>query len=184
MLASGLFVPALRVECGHCRVNSYATPERLGTTMACDFCGEDFSLALSHSLAKPHWRYQLASHLRPDQVESLLPALATCSLLGQMRLVEEPQLPMVLGLEVSIGRRKAEVDVAAFVPDYDWLAVLTEVKHSNRVDLEDVANLEWRSPWLTDTDAEATLVVSGRSPDARTSSSGVPPTRGGARQVA
>jgi transposase-like protein len=34
--------------------------------------------------------------------------------------------------------------------------------------------LGWRSPGLTDTDTEATLVVSGRSPDACTSSAGVP----------
>lgn len=144
MLHSGVFVPTLRVHCSHCRVESWAAADELAATMRCEFCGETFHLALSHSLAYPEWRYRLAAHLRADQVQALLPALAAMSLLGQLRHVEEPPLPHVLGLEVSLdGNRTIEVDVAAYLPDPEWTVVLGEVKASNRIDDKDVSNLEF-----------------------------------------
>lgn len=139
---SGLFVPTLKVHCSHCRVESHVSAESLGPTMNCEFCGQVFNLALSHGLSQPEWRYRLAAHLRPDQIEALLPALATTTLLQQLRHTEELP-PLVLGLEVTLDGRKVEADIASYLGDRDWMAVLGEVKTGNRIDLKDVENLEF-----------------------------------------
>lgn len=143
LLHSGVFVPTLRVHCSFCRVEVYVEADALSATMTCEFCGQPFSLALSHSLAKPDWRYRLAAHLGPDQITALLPALAAASFLSQLRHLEEPPLTHVLGLELSDGDRTIEVDLAAFVPDYDWALVLAEVKTGNRLLPNDLDNLEF-----------------------------------------
>lgn len=95
---SGLFVPTLKVHCSHCRVESHVSVDGLGPTMNCEFCGQVYNLALSHSLSQPEWRYRLAAHLRPDQVGALLPALATTSLLQQLRHIE------VIGPPLAVQR--------------------------------------------------------------------------------
>lgn len=147
---SGIFVPTLKVHCSHCRVERYVSADDLASTMTCEFCGQDFNLGLSHALAPPEWRYRLAAHLRPPQVQALLPALAAASFLSQLRHIEEPPLPHVLGLEVSIDQRTVEVDVAAYLPDPDWAAILAEVKTANRIDDNDIANLEFLQGKLSD----------------------------------
>lgn len=140
---SGIFIPTLKVHCGHCRVESFVPADDLGSTMTCEFCGQSFNLALSHGLTPPGWRYRLAAHLRPDQVQALLPALATTSLLSQLRHSEEPPLSNVLGLEVTIAGRKIEIDVAVYLPDRDWAVALGEVKTANEIDENDISNLEF-----------------------------------------
>lgn len=158
LLHSGIFVPTLKVHCSNCRVESRVSADDLATTMTCEFCGQTFNLALSHSLAQPEWRYRLAAHLRADQVQALLPALAATSFLSQLRHIEEPPLPHVLGLEVSIDQRKIEVDVAAYLPDRDWTAVLGEVKTANRIDAHDIANLEFLQQKLSEKDVRCLLL--------------------------
>lgn len=111
--------------------------------MTCEFCGGAFPLALSHSLLPPKWHYRIAGHLPSRQVQALLPALASSSVVDQFRHVEEPPLAHVLGLQVKFEDRAVEVDVAIYVPDRDWLAVVGEVKGANRIDAKDVANLEY-----------------------------------------
>tara|TARA_B100000378_G_scaffold236396_1_gene203211 strand:+ start:1122 stop:3764 length:2643 start_codon:yes stop_codon:yes gene_type:complete len=142
LLNTGLFVPMSRVHCAHCRVDRWLSADELATRVECELCGEQFNLALSHSLVKPEWRYRLAAHLRPDQVDSLVSVLATASLLGQFRHVEEPMMPHVLGLELTAHGKKIEVDVAVYLPDHDWAVVLGEVKTHSRIDDNDVRNLE------------------------------------------
>jgi hypothetical protein len=139
---SGLFVPTLKVHCSHCRVESFVSADQLGSTMQCEFCGEPYNLALSHGLSKPEWRYRLAAHLRADQVEALLPALATTSLLQMLRYSDEPAA-VTLGFRVTIGGKAIEADIAAYIPEPEWLAVLGEVKNANRIDVKDIANLEF-----------------------------------------
>lgn len=143
LLNSGIFVPTLKVHCSYCRVESYVSADDLAATMTCEFCGQNFNLALSHSLAQPEWRYRLAAHLGAGHVQALLPALAVTSFLRQLRHVEEPPLTHVLGLEVTTGGRTVEVDVAAYLPDRDWAVVLGEVKTGNRIDANDISNLEF-----------------------------------------
>ncbi|MGN7975970.1 hypothetical protein ACTJJ4_00180 [Microbacterium sp. 22195] len=142
LLNTGLFVPTSRVQCAHCRVNRWLSADDLATRVECELCGEQFNLALSHSLVRPEWRYRLAAHLRPDQVDSLVSVLATASLLRQFRHVEEAMMPHVLGLEVAAGGKKIEIDVAVYLPDRDWTVVLGEVKTHSRIDENDVLNLE------------------------------------------
>lgn len=139
---SGLFVPTSKVHCSHCRVENHVSVESLAPTMTCEFCGQAFNLSLSHSLAQPEWRYRLAAHLRPDQIEALLPALATTTLLQQLRHTEELP-PLVLGLEVTLEGKKVEADIASYLGDRDLVTVLGEVKTANRIDSKDVANLEF-----------------------------------------
>lgn len=150
LLYSGLFVPTLRVQCSTCRADSYVSADNLATTMTCEFCGDSFKLALSHSLVQPEWRYRLAAHLRADQVQALLPALATTSFLSQLRHIEEPPLSHMLGLEVSIDRKTVEVDVAVYLPDHDWTVVLGEVKTANYIDANDIANLRFLQDKLSE----------------------------------
>ncbi|WP_298460468.1 hypothetical protein [uncultured Cellulomonas sp.] len=142
LLHSGLFVPMLRVHCSHCRVERMVSADELLATMRCELCGQEFGLALSLSLAPSEWRLRLAAHLRPDQVQALMPALAVTGLIRQFRHIEEPPLAHVLGLEVTAKGKTVEVDVAVFIPDRDWLAVLGEVKTSNRIDGKDIDGLE------------------------------------------
>ena len=156
---SGLFVPTLKVHCSHCRVESHVSVEGLGPTMKCEFCGEVYNLALSHSLSQPEWRYRLAAHLRSDQVEALLPALATTSLLQAMRHVEEFP-PLVLGFEITLEGKKVEADIAAYFGDPEWLAVLGEVKTGNRIDSKDVENLEFLRTKLHSKDIRCLLLFS------------------------
>lgn len=139
---TGFFIPSFRIHCSHCRVEQWVSADALQSHMQCEFCGDIFSLALSHALRKPAWRYRLAAHLREDQVQALLPAVATASLLRQLRHVEEPSFPVVLGLETNLDGSKCEVDVAAYIPDHEWLAVLGEVKSGNRITASDVQNID------------------------------------------
>jgi hypothetical protein len=158
LLQSGIFVPTLKVHCSHCRVESHVSADDLATTMTCEFCGQTYNLALSHSLAQPKWQYRLAAHLRADQVQALLPALAATSFLSQLRHIEEPPLTHMLGLEGSIDGGTIEVDVAAYLPDRDWTAVLGEVKTANRIDANDIANLEFLQQKLSEKDVRCLLL--------------------------
>jgi hypothetical protein len=154
---SGLFVPTLRVHCSHCRVDSYASVEGLGPSMTCEFCGQTYNLALSHSLARPEWRYRLAAHLRADQIEALLPALATTSVLQQLRHAEGSP-PLVLGFEITLEGRTVEADIATYLAEREWLAVLGEVKTANRIDAKDIANLEFLRTKLAEKNVRSLLI--------------------------
>lgn len=154
---SGLFIPTLKVHCSHCRVESHVSADQLTSTMQCEFCGRSYNLALSHGLARPDWRYRLAAHLRADQVGALLPALATTSLLRQLRPSHDLP-PLGLGLRVTLGGREVEVDVAAYLMDPDWVAVLGEVKTGNRIDAHDVENFEFLRNRLTLKDVRCALL--------------------------
>lgn len=149
LLFSGLFVPSLRVHCSSCRVESYVSADQLGSTMLCEFCGASFNLSLSHSLSRPDWRYRLAAHLRADQLEALLPALATTALLQQLRFTSDPP-PLVLGFRVTVDGRTVEADVATYLGDNQYVAVLGEVKSHNRIDSNDIANLKFLRDKLRD----------------------------------
>ncbi|MGK3647897.1 hypothetical protein [Pseudarthrobacter enclensis] len=154
---SGLFVPTLRVHCSHCRVDSYVSVEGLGPSMMCEFCGQTYNLALSHSLALPEWRYRLAAHLRADQIEALLPALATTSVLQQLRHAEGSP-PLVLGFEITLEGRAVEADIATYLAEREWLAVLGEVKTANRIDAKDIANLEFLRTKLAEKNVRSLLL--------------------------
>lgn len=142
LLNSGLLVPMMDVQCGYCSVTSQFAPRDLDTVIRCEFCGQETPLALSLKLALPKWRFRLASHLASEKVRALLPALAVMSTLGHLQLTASPPIPHVLGLQVAEkGRESIEVDVAAYLPR-THAVVLGEVKNSNKIDANDVANLE------------------------------------------
>ena len=161
LLHAGIFVPLLDVHCSHCRVNSQVTPRDLDTTMRCEFCGEEFNLALSLALRKGQWRYRLASHLSAERVKALLPPLAVMSTLQQLHHVQSPPMSHVLGLEVKFkGGKRVEVDVAAYLPDHQGeVAILGEVKNSNQIDENDIRNLEFLQHKLFDKDVPCIVLV-------------------------
>ncbi|WP_433230904.1 hypothetical protein [Actinomadura formosensis] len=143
LLNSGLLVPTLAVHCSHCRVVSQVHPKDLDASIRCEFCGENFSLALSLALSKPNWRYRLAAHLSAEKVQALLPVLAVLSTLGQLLSMERPAMNHVLGLEVvDKGRINAEIDIAVILDHRPIVTILGEVKNRNRIDLVDIENLE------------------------------------------
>lgn len=144
LLFSGLFIPQLDIHCSHCRVESQISPRDLDATIQCEFCGQTFRLALSLALAsgKGRWRYRLASHLGVDKIEALLPALATMSLLGQLGSSSDTPGIHSFGVEFEFSTGdKTEADVVTYMPR-DGVVVLGEVKNSNRIDQNDVENLE------------------------------------------
>jgi hypothetical protein len=114
LLFSGLFVPMLDVHCSNCRVDSQVSPRDLDSSVQCEFCGETFRLALSLALSrsKSRWRYRLASHLGPEKVKALLPALATSSLLGQLTTRSGATGTHAFGVEFNFaGNRRVEADI-------------------------------------------------------------------------
>lgn len=143
LLFSGLFVPMLDVHCSNCRVDSQVSPRDLDSSVQCEFCGGTFRLALSLALSKSRWRYRLASHLGPDKVKALLPALATSSLLAQLTTQLGAAGPHAFGVEFKFsGNRRMEADIVSYLARPDWAVVLAEVKSGNRIDQNDVQNLE------------------------------------------
>lgn len=145
LLYSGLFVPMLDVHCSYCRVESQVSPRDLDAIIRCEFCGEEFKLALSLSLSrnKSKWRYRLASHLSPEKVKALLPALATMSMMGQLTSTEGHPNVHAFGVTFTwAGRDPIEADIVAYLGRPTWVTVLGEVKTSNRIDDNDIRNLE------------------------------------------
>lgn len=158
LLISGLFVPMLDVHCSNCRVESQISPRDLDATIQCEFCGEDYRLALSLALSKSRWRYRLASHLGPEKVKALLPALATMSLLWQLSARDGSAMTHAFGVEFTFaGNRPIEADVVAYLGRPDWTVVLGEVKNSNRIDANDVKNLEELQARLSSKSARSIL---------------------------
>ena len=145
LLFSGLFVPMLDVHCSNCRVESQVSPRDLDTTIRCEFCGEEFRLALSLALSrnKSKWRYRLASHLSPQKVKALLPALATMSLYGQLSSTDGQSNLSAFGVTFKpVDCDSIEADIVAYVGRPNWVTVLGEVKTSNRINEKDTRNLE------------------------------------------
>jgi hypothetical protein len=145
LLYSGIFVPVLDVHCSHCRVESQVSPRDLDVALRCEFCGEEFLLALSLALSKSksHWSYRLASHLSPEKVKALLPALSTMSLIGRAHIFQPTTQVHAFGVKLAIdGEDRLEVDVVAYLNRPDWTLAIGEVKNSNRIDTNDIAHLE------------------------------------------
>jgi hypothetical protein len=158
LLFTGLFVPMLDVYCSNCRVESQVSPRDLDATIQCEFCGESFRLALSLSLSKSRWRYRLASHLGPEKVKALLPALATMSLVGQMSTRPGGTMTHAFGVDFKFaGNKHLEADIVAYLGRPDWTVVLGEVKNSNRIDANDVENLEELQRRLSDKSVRSIL---------------------------
>ena len=55
----------------------------------------------------------------------------------------------MLGLEVKFQDRGVELDIAIYVPGNDWLVVIGEVKGANRIDENDVDNVDYVASQLT-----------------------------------
>ena len=142
LLNSGMLVPSLHIQCHECRISLRLSPEQLGTTVECEFCGADIRLALALALTKPEWRFRLAGHLSASRIEAFLPAMAASAVLGGMHHTEGPPASHVFGLEVQLpNRRQVEVDIATIMHQDGWVVVLGEVKNHNPIDSNDVSNL-------------------------------------------
>jgi hypothetical protein len=143
LLYSGLFVPMLDAHCSHCRVDMQVSPRDLDATIQCEFCGETFRLALSLALSKSRWRFRLASHLGPEKVKALLPALATSSLLNQFSVRSGAAGPHAFGVEFRFpGNRRMEADIVTWLSYPDYAVAVAEVKNGNWIDGNDIQNLE------------------------------------------
>ena len=142
LLNSGMLVPSLHIQCHECRISLLLSPEQLGTTVECEFCGADVRLALALALTKPEWRFRLAGHLSASRVEAFLPAMAASAVLSGLHHVEGPPASHVFGLEIQLpNRRQVEVDIAMIMHEDGWVVVLGEVKNHKPIDSNDVGNL-------------------------------------------
>jgi hypothetical protein len=143
LLKSGLLVPKLEVKCTSCNVVSQVQPKELDAIIQCHYCRDEFPLALALKLRKPDWRYTLAGHLPTTKVEAMLPVLATLSVLGQLEYGANQTLCHALGAELKLdGLKQVEMDIAAIHHGSVPTVFLGEVKTSNRIDENDVANIE------------------------------------------
>lgn len=149
---SGLLVPALEIECTFCRVTSLFAASQLSDEVRCEFCGETFKLSFALSLSKGgKWKYRLAGHLPAERVEAMIPVLATIGVIGSFSHVSQRADCEMLGLEVvGPGGRRVEADIAAFLEGPVSVTIIGEVKSSNRIDANDVDNLEYLGSLLTE----------------------------------
>ena len=142
LLNSGIFVPTLRIQCHECRIHLRLSPEQIGATIQCEFCGDDIRLALALALSKPEWTYHLAGHLSASRMKAFLPAMAASAVLGSLSHTEGPPASHVFGLEVDLPNRgQVEVDIAMILHEHGWIVILGEVKSHSRIDSNDAANL-------------------------------------------
>lgn len=143
LLNTELLVPRLEVKCAFCSVISQVHPTDLDATIQCQYCREEFTLALALNLRKSDWRFTLAGHLPTAKVEAMLPALATLSVLAQLEHGANPTLCHALGAELTLrGGKRVEIDIAAIHRGSVPTLLLGEVKTSNRIDENDVTNVE------------------------------------------
>lgn len=143
LMFSGLISTVLKAKCTYCRAWMYAEPEQLSQEVHCDFCGQDLRLSPIVAAPTQDWIFRLAGHLGQPQVQAMIPVLATMGQLASLTMVEGGLDSHELGLTVAQGRRSAEADIAAIIDDPAPILILGEVKGRNRIDSNDVANLEW-----------------------------------------
>ena len=144
LLFSGLFVPMLDVHCSSCRVESQVSARDLDATIRCDFCGEEFRLALSLSISSSKGNGATAS--RGTSAPEGQGATASPRNSVTFRPVPLRRRPDVVTRVRREGRTRGPRTYRGrhftYLGKPNFLTVLGEVKTSNRVDKKDVRNLE------------------------------------------
>jgi ribosomal protein S27E len=144
LLQSGLLVPFMDVNCDECGVTSQIHPKDLDAQITCPYCGNIVQLASALSWKRPSWRLKLAGHLPAQKVESALPVLAALATLSQLEVGSGGSLCHALGVELKFASSNpVEMDVFAFIGNSGSLALVGEVKTANKIDPQDIGNVEF-----------------------------------------
>lgn len=143
LLGSGMVRTRLKTKCTYCRAIMQLDPDHVSDNVLCDFCGQEVRLAPIIAWGAPKWVYRLAGHLSEAQVQAMIPALATIGQLSHLPAVHSGSDCSELGLTVSSNGKTVEADIAAYLSSPIPITVIGEVKGRNRVDENDLANLEW-----------------------------------------
>lgn len=158
-VGSGMVVALLKAKCTYCRATMQLDPDALSKTMLCDFCGQEIRLATVIGWGSPKWVFRLAGHLSQAQVQAMIPALAT---LGQPAHVVTVQGGIdcnELGLTLSVGSKTVEADIVAYLSNPTPVTAIGEVKSNNRIDINDVANLEWLQDKLSENGFDSLIAI-------------------------
>lgn len=155
---SGLVRTHLNAQCGYCAATIVLPAESIAEVITCDFCAQDIRLAALTSRRSASWRYRLAGHLSPSQVEAMIPVLAAMGQISTFATWEGAADLHELGLMLEIDRRSIEVDIAAYYPYPANVLILGEVKKGNRIDEKDVRNLEFLQNVLDENDFPSVLL--------------------------
>jgi hypothetical protein len=91
----------------------------------------------------PKWVFRLAGHLSETQVQAMIPALAVLGQLSHLSGLQGGIDCSELGLMVAFEGKSVEADIAAYLRSPIPITILGEVKSRNRIDVNDIANLEW-----------------------------------------
>lgn len=143
LVGSGMVRAVLKAKCTYCRATMQLEPEDMASTMLCDFCGQEVRLAPMIGWGSPKWVFRLAGHLSDAQVQAMIPALATLGQLSHLTGLQGGIDCSELGLTVTCDGKSMEADIAAYLRSPIPVTVIGEVKSRNRIDANDVANLEW-----------------------------------------
>ena len=158
LLNSGMVRAVLQSKCTYCRAQMQLDPDVLSNSVSCDFCGQEVRLAPMIGWGSPKWLFRLAGHLTEAQVQAMIPALATLGQVSHLVGVRGGVACHELGLTVSVAKRSVEADIAAFLPHPIPVTLLGEVKSRNRIDQNDVSNLEWLQDLLTDNGFDSLII--------------------------
>lgn len=144
LTALKVLLPRLKMRCLSCStVDSYSADE-LASEVACQLCNEHSNLGLALALKPaPQWVLASSPALRAEFLAETFPVLATVSLFSALE-DRGRQLPhYALGVEVSQGDWRCEVDALIVMDTYEQpLMVACEAKsHRDELDDQDVQNL-------------------------------------------
>ena len=149
LVGSGIVRAVFKAKCTYCRATMQLDPDDLANTMLCDFCGQEVRLAPMIGWGSPKWVFRLAGHLSEAQMQAMIPALATLGQISHVTALGGGIDCSELGLTVTAEGKTVEADIAAYLRSPIPVTVLGEVKSRNRIDANDIANLEWLQDKLT-----------------------------------
>lgn len=141
MTSHGLLRVCLPVTCPTCRSKFAIDPNGLNDHVRCQFCGEDFPLALTLAWQgrKADWKYRIAGHVAQSRLRSALPTLAAATVFNS---IGAHQSPYFLGMKLmQRDRELAEVDLVVFSDPQVPEVVFCEVKSHTRIGRSDIEKL-------------------------------------------
>ncbi|MER7246194.1 hypothetical protein [Kribbella sp. NPDC000426] len=160
LLDRNLLRPVLPVKCPKCRNESLLDPDSISHTLICEFCSWRFTLGvtLGREGRRADWRYRLSGHVAKSKLKAALPVLATNAVLSAIKR-SNPSLTKLDGLLIKSKDLEAEFDVAAIVDSTNPTVVLGEVKNSNKINAQDIANLTAAQAMLRSVNIDCYILV-------------------------
>lgn len=152
--------PAFSYGCPACGLKQLLPPDRTGSVLRCEDCEVETPLALQVILGGA-WRLTTRRLLDQKRLRATYPLLSSLRLLQDMSR-DQAALHYALGLSISRGDRKFEIDFAILYHDDDCgpALIVGESKTRNEVAPEDVDNLELIQEAVRDMGVECFIAIS------------------------